>query len=329
MTNPQSFAFDDFIVWPASEPPDSLVTYTTETATEHSSSGSSASTDACDIDGVASDSQSSARRDRGELPFVQLADWSDNLTYDGHPPTVIHYSIEWKLTFNNRMAAKDTEQDLVLAPHAFWHRFLQPKLEKLLDKKLPPNKSFKADETNVVVSVADRLERDLVKRFDELDIEWPILERQLQAWSKLFCAGKRLRIQMSFNYIETSRSRNNKRGFSSTSQQMLSERAMQLDAEEASGQPSIWHDVYNLMRCPGPPCQLGPYCWRDTIGNKHYKLKTHHLRNLIKYVEQGYRLRAHDDVPDEIREQLYAEEAQYMNGRGSREPLRPASLQSI
>jgi hypothetical protein len=87
---------------------------------------------------------------------------------------------------------------------------------------------------------------------------------------------------------------------------------MQLDAEEASGQPSIWRDVYNLMRCPGPPCHLGPYCWRDNIGNKHYKLKTHHLRSLIKHVDQGYRLQTHDDVPDEIREQLYAEEAQYI-----------------
>ena len=93
---------------------------------------------------------------------------------------------------------------------------------------------------------------------------------------------------------------------------MLSERGMQLDAEESSGQPSIWREVYNLMRCPGPPCHLGPYCWRDSIGNKYYKLKTHHLRNLLKCVEQGYRLRTHDDMPNELREQLYAEEAQYM-----------------
>ena len=104
-----------------------------------------------------------------------------------------------------------------------------------------------------VSNLGSRIQRDLVKRFDELDIEWPILERQLQAWSKLCRAGKRLRIQMSFNYIEASRSRNTtarqgtKQGFSSTSQQILSERAIQLDAEEASGQPSIWRDVYNLM----------------------------------------------------------------------------------
>lgn len=91
---------------------------------------------------------------------------------------------------------------------AFWGTFLQPKLEKLLDKKLPPNKVYKAEETNVVVSVTDRSERDLVKRFDELDIEWAILEKQLQTWSRLFRAGKRLRIQMSFKYVEASRSRN-------------------------------------------------------------------------------------------------------------------------
>jgi hypothetical protein len=78
------------------------------------------------------------------------------------------------------------------------------------------------------------------------------------------------------------------------------------------GYPSIWRDVYNLMRCPGPPCHPGPYCWRDIIGKKHYKLKTHHLRSLIKYVEQGCELRSDDDMPHEIREQLYAEEAQYV-----------------
>ncbi|KAK3353543.1 hypothetical protein B0T25DRAFT_623475 [Lasiosphaeria hispida] len=227
MTHSNSFTFDDFVVWPSSKPPDSLADYTTNTPTDRLSSRSPPSTDA-DVDGVSLASQSTARRDWG-LPFTL-----------------------------NRIS--------FLFP-AFWGTFLQPKLEKLLDKKLPPNKVYKAEETNVVVSVTDRSERDLVKRFDELDIEWAILEKQLQTWSRLFL-------------------------FSSTSKRMLSERAMQLDAEEVSGHPSIWREVYNLMRCPGPPCYLGPYCWRDSIGKRHYKLKTHHLRNLIKY--------------------LYAEEVQYM-----------------
>ncbi|KAK0703597.1 hypothetical protein B0T26DRAFT_658552, partial [Lasiosphaeria miniovina] len=62
----------------------------------------------------------SLARDRsGSLPLLQLADWSADVAYNECPPTCIHYSIEWKLTVNGRVAAKDTEQNLVLAPNAY------------------------------------------------------------------------------------------------------------------------------------------------------------------------------------------------------------------
>jgi hypothetical protein len=64
------------------------------------------------------------------------------------------------------------------------------------------------------------------------------------------------------------------------------------------------------MRCPGPPCYLGPYCWRDPAGKKHYKLKTHQLKSLIRHVQQGGQLRTYGDVPEDIREQIYAEDQQ-------------------
>jgi len=67
---------------------------------------------------------------------------------------------------------------------------------------------------------------------------------------------------------------------------------------------------YALMRCPGPPCDLGPHCWISPIGKKHYKLRTHHLRALIQRVERGEPLQSHDDVPKEIQKQLVAEEQQ-------------------
>ena len=48
------------------------------------------------------------------------------------------------------------------------------------------NSSATPDDTNVVVSVTGRSERDLTKRFNELDIEWPVVENQLVQWSDLF-----------------------------------------------------------------------------------------------------------------------------------------------
>ena len=139
------------------------------------------------------------------LPLLQLADWDPNLSYDESPPTCIHYSIEWKLQLEKGRLVKltnDTEQNLVLAPGAFWDQTLKSKLQQLLTKKTPRNKSYEPDETNVVVSVTDRSQRDLTKRFDELEIDWEVVEDQLMAWSDLFRDGKRLRIDISFIYKE-------------------------------------------------------------------------------------------------------------------------------
>ena len=64
------------------------------------------------------------------------------------------------------------------------------------------------------------------------------------------------------------------------------------------------------MKCATASCHLGPYCWLDPIGKKHYQLRTHHLRRLITYAERGGVLETHKDVPDDIREELYIEEQQ-------------------
>lgn len=56
---------------------------------------------------------------------------------------------------------------------------LQSKVEKLLDKKLLHDRHVKFDDTSVIASVNDRSERDLTKRFDDMDIDWSVVERQL------------------------------------------------------------------------------------------------------------------------------------------------------
>jgi hypothetical protein len=264
-----------------------------------------------DVVGRDTRSLSHARRPAARLELLTLDEWNENETYDEDPPTCLHYSIEWKVTLNNKLVSKDTEPNLVLAPRFYWSLFLRDKVDKLLQKKLSPNKRVTCEDTNVVVSVTDRSERDLTKRFDDRDIDWFLLEKQFLAWGESFRAGKKLRVDVSFNYVEVgpqapeSARRVGKRGGSSATQQMLAERDSQLDAEEGVvTQPSVWQDVYNLMRCPGPPCNLGPHCWRDPAGKKHYKLRTHQLKSLIRHVQQGGQLRSHDDVPEDIREQV-------------------------
>jgi len=171
---------------------------------------------------------------------------------------------------NNRIVSKDTEQNLVLVPSAYWHVILKPKPEKLLRKKVAQNRHVPCDDISVTVSVTDRTERDLINRFEDIIIDWSLVEKQFIKWSELFRSGKKLRVSLSFNYTDSYSSsvrtprRGNKRGSSAT-QRMLAELddVTQPHAEhEGSGQAPAWKHVYALMQCPGSPCNSGPYCWR-------------------------------------------------------------------
>ncbi|KAJ6436668.1 hypothetical protein O9K51_10787 [Purpureocillium lavendulum] len=104
---------------------------------------------------------------------------------------------------------------------------------------------------------------------------------ELQAWSHLLRIGKKLKVDASFKFVESGKTaRTAARGATAA---QLADADVRLDAEQAS---------------------------LDPTGHKHYKLMTHHLKSLVKFVQDGNTLQGHGDVPDNIREQLYAEEHQ-------------------
>ena len=202
-----------------------------------------------------------------QLGFCQLSEWDEEKTYNEQPPTCLHYSMEWKLRVNSREVSTETEQDLVLEPASYWRLFLKSKLEEIVLRKIPAKKrDLKSEDIKVVMTVLrQRLESPVTRNFEETNIDWSIVETQLRNWGHLFLAGKKLRVTISFNYnyVETSQSSAVSRGIiqrGSATRRRLTELSTQLDMEEElTGRPAIWKDVYEIMRCPGAPCDKGPH----------------------------------------------------------------------
>jgi hypothetical protein len=119
-----------------------------------------------------------------------------------------------------------------MAPAPYWSMLLQPKLGALLGKKIHNSMRVRPDDSNVVVSVNERSERDLIKRFEEVQVDWSVVDKQLLSWGELLRAGKRLDVDISFNHVETQAALP---AYGSATQRVLAEYNSQLDAEEAPG----------------------------------------------------------------------------------------------
>ncbi|CAI7676518.1 unnamed protein product [Penicillium pancosmium] len=134
--------------------------------------------------------------------LLQLSEWNEEIQNDELPGSCIRYMIEWKVILNRKVISRDTEEDVALTPSAYWPVILWPKLEKLLVGKTSRAGRVRSDDTLIVVSVNDRFQRDLTKRFDNLDIDWTAMEKQLLRWGELYCRGKKLRLSITFKYVE-------------------------------------------------------------------------------------------------------------------------------
>lgn len=110
-----------------------------------------------------------------------------------------------------------------------------------------------------MVSVNDCAERKLTKQSEGLNVEWATVEAQLVAWGERFRDGRRLRVDLTFHYVDhvsvpkNGSAERTKRGWQSATQHMLIELDEQTGRDRGSGQGAVWP----------PPCHLGPHCWRD------------------------------------------------------------------
>lgn len=187
----------------------------------------------------------SCSRPSGDLPGKHShlchihADWAPDQSYDELPPSCIHYIMEWKLTLNRRLVAKQTEDDLVVAPSDFWNEELSSKISDVVKST---GKSCEGNATTIAISVNERSEHDTIKRFEKLEIDWLIVERQLQVWSYLLRIWDKLRINVSFDYMESSKTaRTAGRGATAAG---LAERNTRLDAGQVvSGGPDATSEV--------------------------------------------------------------------------------------
>jgi hypothetical protein len=138
-------------------------------------------------------------------------------------------------------------------------------LKKVLRRKTTRHRRVTANDTIITVLTTDRTKRKLTKLFDNTDIIWTAIERQLLIWSDLLFRGKELTLKISFNCVDDRHSspavgrKGEKRGKSSVTSKMLDEQDARLDAEDnASGERRIWRSVYNMVRCDSSTCPMAP-----------------------------------------------------------------------
>lgn len=252
------------------------------------------------------------------LSFVRMTDWNPDAAYDEDPPRYIHYRIEWRLMINKSIASRNTIENIVLEPTSYGPCILLPRLEEVLKRKVLPPRSVQPSETDIEIKVTQRSEDPFAAQYAKTDVNWSEVESKLLKWSELFRKGKKLRVNICFRYVETTTvnapnftNANGKRARGSATQQMLAEVADEVNAEQAlTGRPAAWQSMYRLFHCPGPPCDLGPWCWFDSQKNKRFELKTHLLRTLIRRKMSGVVIEMHDDMPEDLREQIYKEAEQ-------------------
>jgi hypothetical protein len=262
-------------------------------------------------------------------------DWDPTKSYS-RQQNCLRYSIEWKLTLNNKPIAKESEPHVVVAPDCFWRKVLQDKFDQAVRRNFSPHRQLYHKNTAVGVCVSQRSQPPLNKQYDEAEIERADIEDRLLECRPYFQKGKRMWVNISFNFVEpnpqsASRSarRGDKRVSTTATGRMLVERDQEIiTVQRESGRPPIWPGMYAFMRCLKQSCDFGPHCWVDSDG-KHHKMRDAHLKFLEAHIAQHGMPETHHDVPLSLQQQLMADEGERRDRKRQRGPNSDSGLPPI
>ena len=127
--------------------------------------------------------------DLGFLLFAEWERWEENNYEEPEEQGFIQYTIARKLMIKHTTKAKETEQDLVIAPSEYWEKCLRRKINGLVHPK-KCNQWVRLEDMSIVVSINHHNQGPLEKLYNYTNIDWKPVERQLCKWSNLVHMGQ-------------------------------------------------------------------------------------------------------------------------------------------
>ncbi|KAJ6441867.1 glycosyltransferase family 31 protein [Purpureocillium lavendulum] len=248
------------------------------------------------------------------LPLLQADEWDEHAAYDETPPQCIHYDLIWKISLNkgsSRLTSLTefcTENNLVLAPGAYWETILNDRVQQVLRRKTPADKVYTIEETKIKVSIDRRGKALFSKTYDFMDIEWCDVEREMEKASGVLLQDKHICVEVTVVYKDTTPA-GAKRGRGAGNRQRAEHDALVNGGGDQTPHPGavpLWKQVYRLFRCASSSCG-GDYCWDDPVDQKHYTLDTTMMDRLVEHAQTST-LETFDHVPQDIRNIIRARE---------------------
>lgn len=240
------------------------------------------------------------------LPLLQASEWDEQATYNENPPSCVHYDLTWKISLNKgttrltNLTESRTENNLVLAPGAFWKRTLKDTVQQVLERKTPAGKKYTIEETKIKVSTDQRGRSNLFSKvYDLMDILWDDVERELEKASDVLLSDKRILVDITVVYKDATPTGAGPGRGAGRRQRAAHDLLVNGNGDHSPQSEPLWKRVYRLFRCALTSCGSN-YCWDDPVDQKHYPLDTAVLEKLLEHAKTNT-LETFDQVPQDIR----------------------------